>query len=136
MRWMASLTLFFSNVGQKTNKTSSQNGLTDGSLIKSRRSGTTTRNDSAFTVDQISQSSEVLVVHINWTWNFTIYTKLTAHLLFLETSAAFTELLKISARNRCHVKSVTSDKTNIVTNCGQNPRLACQNQVSAHRPSD
>ncbi len=94
--------LLFGDVWKKTDEASSENRLTNRSLIKSRSAGSATRHDATFTVNQIAQCSQVFVVHVHWTWNFTVDAELTAHLLFLETSTTFAELLQISAGNCCH----------------------------------
>ena len=61
--------LFFGHEWQQTDEAGSKHSRADRSLIKSRRSGSTARQNPSFAVDQSSQSLQILVVHINRTRN-------------------------------------------------------------------
>ncbi len=125
--------LFLCHIWQQSNKSSSQNRFADRSLVKRSRARPTTRNDTTFPVDQVSERTQILVIHIHWTWNFTIQTKLARHLLLFQTCAAFTELLQVSTGNRCHVTAYNPSTIQILR---AKPPSGRQNSLFTSRPSD
>lgn len=94
--------LFFCDERQQADESCPKNCGPNGALIQRGCTGSSSWQNPPFTINQVSKGLEILVVHIHRTRDFTMSRKHAAHLLLLETSTTFTELLQVSARNCCH----------------------------------
>lgn len=78
---------------QQTDKPSPQDSGSDSTLIQSSGACSASWKNTTFAINQISQGLQILVVHIHWTWYFTMPSKHAAHLFLFQTSSAFTKFL-------------------------------------------
>lgn len=107
----AMIELLFRNEWQQPDESRSQNGLPHSSLKQSCRTSPATRQNASFTVNQRPQCLQVLVIHIDRTWNYTTSCELAAHFLLLQPCTTFAKLLQICSGNCCHEKTYYLLKT-------------------------
>ncbi len=85
--------LFFCHERQQTDEPSPQDSGSNSTLIQSSGACSASWKNTTFAINQISQGLQILVVHIDWTWYFTMPSKHAAHLFLFQTSTAFTKFL-------------------------------------------
>ncbi len=94
--------LIFRHVRQQANESCLKYCATDGSLIQSRSSRATPRQNTTFTVNQASKCLQVFIIDVNWPRHIACRAELARHLLLFEPCAAFSQLLQVCAGNRWH----------------------------------